>query len=58
MLATAKDLFTTQLKNLQLRYNMAANEWERAPADQRTGDLLERWNSLKAALKAHGLSTV
>jgi hypothetical protein len=58
MLATAQDLFTTQLKNLQLRYNMAANEWERAPADQRAGDLLERWNGLKVSLKAHGLSTV
>jgi len=55
--ATAEDLFNTQLKNTQVRYNVAANEVDRNRS-QLTGDLQQRWNKLLIALKQHGLNVV
>jgi hypothetical protein len=57
MLATAQDLLVTQMKNLQVRYNMCSNDFERAsPTDK--AQLAARWEKLKENLKNHGLSTV
>jgi len=56
-LATAEDLHNTQLKNTQVRFNVAANEVDRNRSHV-TGDVKARWDRISAAMKQHGLSSV
>jgi len=56
-LATAEDLYNVQLKNLQVKYNQAANEVDRGRSSL-NAEWLSRWARCQAAVKDHGLSAV